>query len=104
MKVKKPINIYHLIFIINKTWERAALAENVFNQHFFVTPPPLHGRKSTFEIRGALENPQTQFSASLRLFLDQNWDGAAATMIQNVPKVNKYGGAHDQNVNKYGYM
>ena len=22
-------------------------------------------------------------------------------MIQNVPKVNKYGGAHDQKVNKY---
>ena len=51
---------------------------------------------------GALENPQTQFSASSRLFLDQNL--MAATMIQNVPKVNKYGGAHDQNVNKYGYM
>ena len=23
-------------------------------------------------------------------------------MIQNVPNVNKYGGAHDQNVNEYG--
>ena len=25
-------------------------------------------------------------------------------MIKNDPEVNKYGGAHDQYVNKYGYM
>ena len=59
-------------------------------------------RKSTFKSRVPLKIPKRSF-LQVRDFLRPKIE-MAATMLQNVPKVNKYGGAHDQNVNKYGYM
>ena len=62
--------------------------------HLMVWGGGLQGGKSTLKCRVRLKN--SVFCKFATIFRPKI--GMAATMILNVPKVNKYGGAHDQNV------